>query len=47
MQYADSDFIKIYEEAKTSEMIGYTEDEEDFLMRFWASMQFDSRLNAF
>ncbi|MFU1904190.1 hypothetical protein ACM6RL_29185 [Bacillus thuringiensis] len=48
IQYADSDFIKIYEEAKTAEMVDYLEDDDfNFLMKFLASMQFDSHLNAF
>ncbi|ETT85557.1 hypothetical protein [Bacillus mycoides] len=46
IQYADSDFIKIYEEAKTSEMIGDL-DEDDSMREFFGYGKFDSHLNAF
>ncbi|MGG5787937.1 hypothetical protein ACQ3VH_12800 [Bacillus pretiosus] len=46
IQYADSDFIKIYEEAKASEMLDNT-NEDDFLKSFFESRKFDSHLNAF
>ncbi|MED0982961.1 hypothetical protein P4T48_26555 [Bacillus paramycoides] len=46
IQYANSDFIKIYEETKTLEMIGNL-DEDDFIRDLLKYRKFDSYLNAF
>ncbi|PEB72613.1 hypothetical protein COM89_26915 [Bacillus thuringiensis] len=46
IQYANSDFIKIYEETKTLEMIGNVA-EDDSIRLFLDNRKFDSHLNAF
>ncbi|QEL71771.1 MULTISPECIES: hypothetical protein [unclassified Bacillus cereus group] len=48
IQYANSDFIRIYEETKTLEMIANSDDDDDDPRRdFLDYRKFDSYLNAF
>ncbi|MGM7432618.1 hypothetical protein ABRZ22_25980 [Bacillus pacificus] len=50
IQYANSDFIKIYEEARTSEMIdtiSLAEKDDNYITRFLEAREFNNQLNAF